>query len=77
MKTCYSMYPLAKMEITFCGPAAFHNMPCAICRERYAVFRCNDGFFEPCWECQKEGFVTKKEKPKLILRFWKALGFRP
>lgn len=49
-----------KPTITFVGPMALHDMPCPICRLNKAVFRCNDGYFEPCWTCQRHGFRTDR-----------------
>lgn len=62
-----------KPTVTFEGPMAEHDMPCAICRENKAVFRCNDGFFEPCWDCQKLGYVTEKltRVEQWCRRYWK------
>lgn len=73
------MMEMLKVELIFCGPAALHNMPCSICTERKAVFNCNLGFFSPCWECQKQGWVTKKESgiKKFISRFWVGLEHQP
>ena len=44
---------ILKPTIEFHGPAATHNMPCAVCRERKAVYRMPEGVFAPCWECQR------------------------
>ena len=42
------------------APAAEHNMPCAICRERKAVLLLDYGRFAPCWECQRRGWRTTR-----------------
>lgn len=71
---------LWKPTIEFVGPMALHNMPCSICREEFAVFFCNEGFFEPCWICQRKGWETwKKPKPNFVSRFWEKakLKWRP
>lgn len=36
-----------------------HNVPCAICLKRHAVLDCNSGIFEPCWQCQEEGWQLR------------------
>jgi hypothetical protein len=45
-----------------------HNMPCAVCKLECAVF--HGGLFEPCWNCQEEGYklvkVDKSWKGKFI-----------
>lgn len=43
------------------APFAEHNMPCAVCWERSAVLFLNAGVFEPCWECQREGWELKQK----------------
>lgn len=42
--------------IEFHGPAAVHDMACAVCRENKAIYQCNEGVFLPCWGCQSNGF---------------------
>ena len=49
-----------KPTIVFEGPAAFHDMACACCHTRPAVFHCNDGVFGPCWKCQETWKLTRK-----------------
>jgi len=53
---------LAKIEVNDYGGAPFasHNMPCPICREKPAVLSMNEGTFQPCWSCQRTGWVTVK-----------------
>lgn len=53
---------MEKIEIEFHGPFATHNLPCYVCQERKAVFVCHEGYFQPCWECQKEGWELKRPK---------------
>jgi hypothetical protein len=38
------------------GPVAFHDMACAVCHEKHAVYNVNNGLFSPCWDCQAEGW---------------------
>lgn len=56
------------------GMVSTHNMPCCICKTNHAVFVIPNGMFEPCWECQKEGYkITKmprKDKRSIIDRFF-------
>jgi hypothetical protein len=47
-----------KINILQHGPACEHNMPCAICLTKHAVYNMDEGFFEPCWDCQKLGWLT-------------------
>lgn len=39
--------------IVFHGPAAEHDMPCACCGHRKAVYNLNEAVFKPCWICQE------------------------
>lgn len=49
---------LAKIEINDFGgaPICEHNMPCAICGTRHAVYFLNEGLFLPCRECEAKGW---------------------
>lgn len=44
---------LAPVRLCIDGPVAHHNMPCAICHSRKAVYNLNEGIFKPCWKCQQ------------------------
>jgi hypothetical protein len=48
-----------------------HNMRCAICRDRHAVFTSPEMIFLPCWECQKQGYRTFKVRGWL----WKLYDY--
>lgn len=62
---------LAKIEVkTDGGPWCEHNMPCGICGKRFAVYNMSEGTFEPCWECQRVGWLTVR------LPQWLARWFR-
>ena len=37
-----------------------HNMVCAVCKENSGVQDCSDGVMQPCWDCQKRGYVLIK-----------------
>lgn len=37
-----------------------HNYLCAVCREESAVLDNSCGILQPCWECQKKGYVVVK-----------------
>jgi len=39
------------------GPFATHNMPCCVCWTNKSVLFTNENLFEPCWECQRNGWV--------------------
>jgi len=62
---------LAKIEVkTDGGPWCEHNMPCSVCGKTVAVMDMNSGTFEPCWECQQQGWLTVR------LPRWLARWFR-
>lgn len=46
------------------APMAEHNMPCCQCCDRKAVLQLSSAphrpMFQPCWKCQREGWVTVK-----------------
>ena len=44
------------------GPAAKHNMPCAIYASSHAVLNMNSGVFEPSWQAQREGWALLRIK---------------
>jgi hypothetical protein len=52
--------------VTDGGPWAKHNMPCAVCSIKPAVYNLNTGVFEPCWQCQRLGW-----KLTLMKAWWK------
>lgn len=53
------------------GLFATHNMPCSICRQAPAVYDCNQDYFQPCWRCQEQGWVTCQQSNFLKwLRTW-------
>jgi len=56
---------LAHITINDLGgaPLATHNMPCAVCGTSPAVLDIATGVFNPCWECQKRGWILQKRKP--------------
>jgi hypothetical protein len=51
---------LAKIEIGFSGKGIDHNYPCPICQKSHAFLRAKTGYFEPCYQCQAEGYRTIK-----------------
>lgn len=34
-----------------------HNYLCAVCKTESAVQDMDKGILQPCWECQKKGFI--------------------
>jgi len=42
-----------KPTIEFHGPTATHDMACAVCQSRPAVYSIPEGVFKPCWICQE------------------------
>ena len=72
---------MIKVEIDDLGgsPIAEHNMPCAVCHERKAVYNLSanvpkSGVFDPCWRCQEKGWFISKKQPAdpigSLLRKW-------
>ena len=59
-----------KIEIIDHGICIEHDHACPVCATRNSVYFMNTGVFEPCWECQKLGYITIKA-PKLLKRFLK------
>lgn len=49
-------------EIIYHGPCAEHDMACAVCHFREAVLDCSTGNFQPCWTCQKAGWLLTAHK---------------
>lgn len=68
---------LAKIEINDFGgaPICEHNMPCATCLKAPAVYQLSEGYFEPCWDCQKVGWVTELRAVGFIERARKRFGW--
>jgi len=56
------------------APYAKHNMPCAVCGKKKAVFEINYGRFQPCWECQDAGWRTVRFNG-WFGRLLRSLGF--
>lgn len=63
---------LAKIEWNDFGgaPICEHNMPCAVCWTKPAVYLMNDSHFEPCWKCQEKGWKLIQVKKKRSWKFW-------
>jgi len=40
---------------------AIHDQACAVCHTRKAVLYMNTDVFEPCWECQRDGWSTTRK----------------
>jgi len=38
------------------GPWAEHDQACCVCHVRHAVLNLNSGHFQPCWQCQGDGW---------------------
>ena len=51
---------LAKIEIEYHGPVAFHNMPCPVCGVNCACLMMNSGVFLPCSTCTKDGWAVTR-----------------
>ena len=60
---------IAKIEVNDFGgaPACEHNMPCAVCGMKHAIYELSFGYFQPCWDCQEKGWKLKR---KLTLKEW-------
>ena len=55
------------------GPWCEHNMPCAVCGGKHAVYLMHEGIFEPCCDCKKKGWLTIQLTPRWI-KFLKWCG---
>ncbi len=53
--------PTRQPTIIDLGPAALHDMRCALCH-RPAVLDINSDTFHPCWHCQSEGWQLVKRR---------------
>lgn len=40
-----------------------HNVLCSVCHNNSAVWDLNSNVLEPCWDCQKVGWETKRRQP--------------
>ena len=47
---------------------AHHDMPCPVCRSKHAVLNMNTGVFNPCWDCQSDGWKTEQKKSSVYGR---------
>ena len=56
--------------VTDGGPWAEHNMPCSKCGKKKAIMQLWDGTFQPCRDCQREGWKLVKI-PHMLRRFFK------
>lgn len=71
---------ILKPTINNQGLFATHNMPCAVMQDHRAVFNCNAGVFEPCWEAQSAGFILIRVKSVWLrrkLQEWFEISSRP
>jgi hypothetical protein len=50
-----------------------HNYLCAVCKENSGVQDCSKGIMQPCWECQKKGYVLVKIN--WLVKLFDKLGF--
>lgn len=66
--------PLLVPTIEVPGPFAIHNMPCAVCRERPAVLDLSRGAFDPCWECQENGWILTRTGSRRFQRWLRRRG---
>jgi hypothetical protein len=51
---------LAEIKFEDDGFLGDHNMPCAVCVKRHAIWNHNRRLFSPCWECQRAGYKLIK-----------------
>lgn len=45
--------------VMYHGPTAEHDYACPVCQRFHAVLDLNTGVFQPCWNCQRDGWRTK------------------
>lgn len=49
---------------------AQHDMACAVCYDKPAVFCCNTEVFLPCWECQSAGWLLQRPSWWFKIKRW-------
>lgn len=54
-----------KPNVEVYGPAAIHDMVCAVCQQNHAVLDLSVGHYLPCWRCQRDGYMLVRP-PKLL-----------
>lgn len=67
--------PIEKADYIFAREfmAQEHNYNCAVCKEKSAVAECHTGILQPCWDCQKTGYVIIKINWLVKLLDWLGL----
>lgn len=67
---------LAKIEINDLGgsPVATHNMPCAVCLKKHAVYHLDEGHFSPCWDCQRNGYDIVGPTHSKVKAWFRRMG---
>lgn len=55
-----------KPTIIIEGPTATHDMACAHCHTKPAVYDLNSGKFQPCWSCQKKEWTEMPWYQRLL-----------
>lgn len=57
--------------ITDGGPWATHDHACCVCHIKPSVLDLGTYCFQPCWDCQEQGFVTvlKSKLPWFVRLF--------
>ena len=64
---------IPKAEFVFAREAMImkHNYLCAVCKKESAVQDTHTGVLQPCWDCQKRGYIcTKSWLFKLFARWY-------
>jgi hypothetical protein len=49
-------------------------MPCSVCGKNKAILELENGRFQPCWDCQKDNWLTLQLDGiigKIIKKIWK------
>ena len=60
------------------GIFADHDQACAVCRTRPAVLELAGWQFQPCWQCQEEGWRLSRSRANALSRaFDQVRGVRP
>lgn len=44
------------------GLTAEHDYACPVCHEEHAVYQLYGGAFQPCWSCQRRGWLLTRRK---------------
>lgn len=56
------------------GIVVEHDQACSVCYDKHAVFNTNTCVFQPCWDCQDNGYQTLRINTKLFSLMMRKLS---